>query len=174
VLLYALQRLKLEQWGLNPSLDERVRRGHFGTFDRNDAGEIVEPKSTLKTEDGMEFELMRRVFHSNLGIIGRGTVTVQAKLKGGPPGKIHAVKIYWPEESRPNEAEILRTAMEKAGDDPDITNHIPRVFATQDYPYRTGIVRKALGFPESKDGQPDSRVQYCVSLSFSTLTYYLP
>jgi len=38
VLLYALQRLELEQWGLNPSLDDRVRRAHFGALDRNYAG----------------------------------------------------------------------------------------------------------------------------------------
>ena len=158
VLLYALQRLELEQWGLNPSLDDRVRRAHFGTFDRNYAREIVEPNSTLKTADGKEFELTRQVFHSNLGIIGRGTVAVRATLKGGPPDKIYAVKISWPEESRPNEAEILRAAMEKAGDDRDITDHIPRVFATQDFPFRTGTVRTALGFSERQDGHPDSRV----------------
>jgi len=148
VLLYALQRLKLEQWGLNPSLDDRVRRAHLGTFDRNSQlrWEIVGSNSTLQTADRKEFEFTRQVFHSNLGIIGRGTVAVRATLEGGPPDKIYAVKISWPEESRPNEAEILRPAMEKAGDDRDITDHIPRVFATQDFPFRTGTVRTALGF----------------------------
>jgi len=158
VLLYALQRLTLEQWGLNPSLDERVRRAHFGTFDRGLAGDIVEPNSTLTTKDGKKFELTREVFHSNLGIIGRGTVTVRAKIKGGPTDKTYAVKISWPEESRLNEAEILNAAMEKAGGDPDITNHIPKVFVTQDFPICMGTVRTALGIPARKEGHPDSRV----------------
>ena len=29
VLLYALQRLRFNQWGLNPSLDDRVRRARW-------------------------------------------------------------------------------------------------------------------------------------------------
>jgi len=99
----------------------------------------------LQTADRKEFELTRQVFHSNLGIIGRGTVAVRATLKGGPPDKIYAIKISWPEESRPNEAEILRAAMEKAGHDRDITDHFPRVFATQDFPFRTGTACTALG-----------------------------
>ena len=98
---------------------------------------------------------LRTKYHSTPGIIGRGTVTRQAKFEDG---LTYAVKVSWPEEGRPNEAEVLQAAMEKAEGDADITNHIPRVFATQDFLYRTGTVRKALGIPESKNGHPDSRV----------------
>jgi len=48
--------------------------------------------------------------------------------------------------------------MESAQGDTDITNHIPRVFATQDFPYHTGTVRKALGIPAWEDGHPSSRL----------------
>ena len=157
VLLYALQRLNIEQWGLNPSLDDRVRRAHFGTFDRNYAGKIVVPKSMPVTIDGKEFELTGEVYHSTLSVIGRGTLTVGATF-GGPRDKSYAVKISWPEESRPNEVKILQAAMESAQGDTDITNHIPRVFATQDFPYHTGTVRKALGIPAWEDGHPSSRL----------------
>ena len=149
---------KNKQWGFNPSLDERVCRAHFGTFNRNYTREMVEPNPLFVTIDGKKFELTREVYHSTLSIIGRGTVTVEAKFEGGPPGKTYAVKISWPEESRPNEVEILQAAMESAQGDTDITNHIPRAFATQDFPYRTGTVRKALGIPDCKDGHPDSRL----------------
>ena len=108
----------------------------------------------LMTIDEKEFRLTRDVYHSTLGVIGRGTVTVEAKFEG----KTYAVKISWPEESRPNEIKILQAAMESAQGDTDITNHIPRVFATQDFPYHTGTIRKALGIPDCKDGHPNSRL----------------
>jgi len=111
VLLYALQRLKLEQRGFNTSLDDRVSRAHFGTFDRNYAREIVEPKPMFVTIDGKEFGLTGEVYYSTLSIIGRGTLTVAATFGGGPPDQSYAVKISWPEESRPNE---VQAAMESA------------------------------------------------------------
>jgi len=157
VLLYALQRLKLEQWGLNPSLDARVHKAHFGTLDRNYAREILEPNAMIVTIGGKKFELMRKVHHSTLGIIGRGTVAVEAKFQDAPD-KRYAAKISWPEETRPNEAEVLQEAMNAARGDTDITNHIPTVFATENFPHCTANVHKALGIPERKDGHPDPRV----------------
>ena len=43
VLLYALQRLTLEQWGLNARLDGRVREAHLGTLEVDDNGEQTPP-----------------------------------------------------------------------------------------------------------------------------------
>ena len=155
MLLYALQRLKLDQWDLNPSLDERVRRAHLGTFDRNYAGDIVEPSPMPVTIGGKEFGLTDEIYHATLGIIGRGTVTCGAKFEDG---LTYAVKISWPEESRPSEAKIIQAAMKKAQGDTDITNHIPRVFAMQDFPYHTGTARRVVGIPERKEGHPNPRV----------------
>lgn len=158
VLLFALQRLKLEQWGLNPSCDERVGRAHAGTLPLDTEGRAKKLDLLSLSVGGKEFQLTQRVYHSTLGIIGRGTVTVAAQLTCGPLGQRYAVKLSWPEETRPNEAHVLQAAMDSARGDTDITNHIPTVFAMQDFPYRTGTVRKALGIPASGQGHPDSRV----------------
>ena len=86
VLLYALQRLKLDQWGLNADLDDRVRRAHLGDFDRNFAGKIAEPTEWSVTVDSKTFKLLpNHILHSALGLIGRGTVIVKAKSNDDVP-----------------------------------------------------------------------------------------
>ena len=158
MLLCALQRLKLEQWGLNPYLDARVDQAHFGTFERSRARQILEPAVTFATISGKKLGLTRGVCRSGLGVIGRGVVATGAELQHGPPDILYAAKVSWPEQTRPNEAEVLQEAMKSAQGNTDITNHIPTVFATQDFLYCTENVRKALGTPESMDGHPDPRV----------------
>ena len=112
--------------GFEPQLGCASAQSTLRTFDRNYAREILEPNATIATIGGKKFELTRKVCHSTLGIIGRGTVTVEAKFQDGPPDKLYAAKISWPEETRPNEAGVLREAMNAARG--DTRHHEP-------YPY---------------------------------------
>ena len=165
VLLYALQRLKLEQWGLNAALDDRVCRAHLGNFDRSITGQILEPTEWPVTVDSKPFRLLpNHILHSALGIVGRGTVTVKAKSNDDVPRDL-AIKIYWPENLRVNEATVISNAIKNGGDDPDIKNHLPTVLATQDLEYRTGAVRDALHI-EGGSSSPHSRVLRLVVVTF--------
>ena len=91
------------------------------------------------TVDSKTYKLLpNSILYSSLAIIGRGTVVVRAKSDH------NAMKIYWPEEDRPNEAEVISLAIKSGGDDPNIRNHLPTVLATQDVGYNTGTVRVKL------------------------------
>ena len=165
VLLYALQRLKLDQWGLKSDLDDRVRRAHLGDFDRRITGKIAEPTEWSVTVDSKTFKFLpNHILHSALGLVGRGTVTVKAKSNDDVPRDL-VIKIYSPEELRPNEATVISDAIERGGTDPDITNHLPTVVATQDLEYRTGAVRDAHRIRVNSPG-PHSRVLRLVVVTF--------
>lgn len=158
VLLYAFQRLELEQWGLNAQLDDRVRRAHSGTFERNKNNQEIVPAAPWAITIGSTKLIadLGSVLHSTLTLIGRGTVTFQARVKGS--GKMVVVKIYWPEEVRKNERDIILAAREAGGNNPDITDHLPTVIDWADFDFRTGDVRKALDLEYSKAGVTQNRV----------------
>jgi hypothetical protein len=160
VLLYALQRLELEQWGLNPRLDYRVRIAHHGgTFPRDYSRKIVQPTEWEVNVGPIMIELLtERRLYSALGITGRGTVAVEAR--SNLPGRTRklAVKLYWPEQVRPKETEIIAEARALGRRDPAITNHLPVVIAEEDFPYFTGNVRNALGVSDGRPGYSRSRV----------------
>ena len=148
---------------MNADLDDRVRRAHLGDFDRSFTGKIVEPTEWSVTVDSKTFKILsNHILHSALGIVGRGTVTVKAKSNDDVQRDL-VIKIYWPEELRPNEATIISDAIKRGGDDPDIKNHLPTVFATQDLEYRTGAVRDALRI---RDSGENSRVLRLVVVAF--------
>ena len=77
-----------------------------------------------------------------------------------------ALKIYWPEEERPDEAKTISQAIAKRAD-PDIYNHLPTVYATQDFACRTGAVREALQVQNEAGSQ--SRV-----LRVTVFTFLVP
>jgi Fungal protein kinase len=104
VLLYTLQS------GLNAVLDDRVRRAHLGNFDRTIVGNTSQPIEWPVNIDSKTVQVLPNyILHTTLGMIGRGTVAVKAKSTAGVP-RDFALKIYWPEEDRPNEAEIISQA----------------------------------------------------------------
>jgi hypothetical protein len=168
VLLFAFQRLRLDQWGLNPRLDDRVRIAHRTRPNRTRekySGKIKDLQRWTVTIDSRKFTLLNdRVLYSTFSLTGRGTLMVLAEptkselAEAEIAPEFFVVKIYWPEEVRKSEQEIIHRARQAANGDTDITDHLPIVTAQEDYEYKTGAVRRALGLRDNKAGYPRSRV----------------
>jgi len=149
VLLLALQRLDLLGWGLNPTLDARVYRAHRGLLDSNDEGHTREPNEWQIRIDAKPVTIGREKLHSTLAMTGKGTVTVEGFTNYAGQSQRLAVKMYWPEAHRPNESMFIYHARMIARGDSDITNHLPTVFASQDF-YDTFPIRLAVGLRVGK------------------------
>lgn len=157
MLLYALQRLRLEEWGLNARLDGRVRESHG--VDEN-GEQITTPAATtpvattpaatppattppaaMPVEKPLEwvvqigkmsFRVLNSALHSSLAISGRATVTAKARPIENNTKK-YVIKIYWPEKARPAEWNIISEAYEAAQNDTDIIDHLPRVVTSHQF-----------------------------------------
>jgi len=150
VLLYAFQRLRLEQFGLNPRLDDQVRHTHSYP-DPNNNGPAEWPV-TIGTQ---ELQFKSPAIYSKL--LWKGGATVVVKAQDPITSQEYAVKIYWPEENRPHEASIISEARGAAGNQLDITNHLPQVISTEDFPYNTGSIRRMVGLTPWEAGQEGHR-----------------
>jgi hypothetical protein len=149
VLLYALQRLKLEEWGLNPSLDDRVFQMHEGAVYSDNDG-IYQKASWSAVLGGKMFDIYgQNTLYSALTMVGRGTVTVECRSCDKPDTRF-AMKIYWPEKPRRNESEIISDARKAGGEDSSITEHLPVVIQSTDSSYPTDLVRTVLGLEAGK------------------------
>jgi Fungal protein kinase len=125
ILLFAWQRFTEEDWGIG----------------------LGQPGQTFTCDNGVEITVDedRRLLHRTYGIIGRGTMVVQAtstcdQLKGLPL----VVKLSFPEESRIPETEVLDTVQKNAGHLPDVADHVLHYIATKSSGYSTSDIRKRL------------------------------
>lgn len=155
VLLYALQRFTLGDWGRNqaflPSEEKQCHELHIkdenlGTVDLQ-----------LQTSDPA------RVRH--YGLQGRATnvvpVTSDTLAKKHPhiPKDEMVAKIFWGEASRTSEPEILKKVKEIAEVNPDVKDHIPELLWHYTFTNPTSAIREALDMQEPKKG---SRVLYII------------
>ena len=86
VLLYAHQRLELNEWGLNTFLDDRVSQLHHGAV-YNDINGIHEKASWYVNLNlfGPQFDVYgQNILHSALTMAGRGTVVVECRSADNP------------------------------------------------------------------------------------------
>ncbi|KAG1751618.1 uncharacterized protein EDB91DRAFT_1216918 [Suillus paluster] len=151
VLLYALQRFKAKDWGRNEHFKKAQKEGY------------------LKLDiDGVDLELHtsseERVTH--YGLKGRATnvfpVTSKflAKKYANDPGVKKdgmVAKIFWAEEQRDSEPEILKKVAEIAEKEEAVKGHVPQLLWSHKFENPTSTIRKALGVPEAEKG---SRVLY--------------
>ncbi|TRM69021.1 hypothetical protein BD626DRAFT_4118, partial [Schizophyllum amplum] len=121
--------------------------------------------------------------HRQYGLAGRGTRVLTATCKGGcidrrerpvDPEQPLVVKIYWPDASRQSEVDLVDEVLEAASECGDLVTpeHMPRIFATQDYEelktdrirgllnihYRTSKVSSKEGYVQSESQVVGSRV----------------
>jgi hypothetical protein len=109
------------------------------------------------TVDSKTFKLLpNHILHSALGLVGRGTVTVKAKSNDDVP-RDPVIKIYSPEELRPNEATVISDAIERGENDPDITTIFLQFLL-----HRTLSIARGLSETRSVQVRTPG---YCVSLS---------
>ncbi|KAG1805973.1 uncharacterized protein BJ212DRAFT_1437720, partial [Suillus subaureus] len=154
VLLYALQRFGLEDWGRNKDfLPVQVEGKQCHEFNIKDV-ELGEVDLLLHTSHD------ERVTH--YGLQGRATnvvpVTSKAlakKYDNLPDGMV--AKIFWGEVDRTSEPEILKRVEEIAKAHDTVKNHIPKLLWHHTFTNPTSAIREALGVPEPTKG---SRVLY--------------
>ena len=99
VLLYALQRFTLTEWGLNPDLDGRVKQAHGVGLINNSQGLTHEPNNWITVIGRTPITLGRKKLHSALAMTGRGTLAVEGFATNAGQRRKVALKMYWPEAS---------------------------------------------------------------------------
>ena len=136
-------------WGLNPTLDARVSRAHQGMLKSNEEGRTYEPTEWEVKPNAKPITLERNELPSDLAMTGRGTVTVKGFTNFGGQSQQLAVKMYWPEAHHTEENVFIDRARTSGRGDSDITNHLPIVFAAQNF-YYTSPIRLAVGLEAGK------------------------
>ncbi|KAG1826529.1 hypothetical protein EV424DRAFT_1599826 [Suillus variegatus] len=154
VLLYALQRFELHDWGRNKDiLPVEVEEKLCHEFKIND-------------EKLGEVDLLLHTSHderwTHYGLQGRATnvvpVTSEALTKKYGKFKDGMVaKIFWGEASRTSEPEILKKVEEIAKRHATVQDHVPELLWHHTFTNPTSAIREALDVPEPTTG---SRVLY--------------
>jgi hypothetical protein len=159
VLLYALQRFDLHDWGRNKDfLPVQVEGKQCHEFKIKDV-ELGEVDLLLHTSHD------ERVTH--YGLQGRATnvvpVTSEALTKKyGNFQDGMVAKIFWGEASRTSEPEILEKVKGIAKVHPTVQGHIPKLLWHHAFTNPTSVIREALGVSEPTKG---SRVLYILVFS---------
>ncbi|KAI6000199.1 hypothetical protein F5J12DRAFT_914380 [Pisolithus orientalis] len=144
VLLYALQRFNLEDWGRNTE------------FQPNLEGDRIE-SHTIEV-NGKTLTLDNSERKTRLGLGGRGTHVMditcytqkQEKLTETADGMV--AKIYWAEEARMAEEEILVHVEKIAQQVRNVQGHVPVLLFSQRFPVSTCKIRRALGLTNPEKG----------------------
>ncbi|KAI6000147.1 hypothetical protein F5J12DRAFT_928595 [Pisolithus orientalis] len=143
VLLYALQRFNLEDWGRNTAFKPHLKGDHVESYTVE-----VEGK-TLKLVDQWD---------PRYGLAGRGTgvmdVTCEALKQENPAETVDGMvaKIYWAEEKRIAEKDILDRVTEAGTRDKDVRGHVPILLLSKRFLDSTSAIRKALDLEHPEKG----------------------
>ncbi|KAG2075856.1 hypothetical protein BDR04DRAFT_1068788 [Suillus decipiens] len=154
VLLYALQRFGLHDWGRNKDF-------HPVQVEDKQCHEFK-----IKDEELGEVDLLLHTSHdervTHYGLQGRATnvVPVTSEVLTKKYGKFQdgmVAKIFWGEASRTSEPEILEKVREIAKVHDSVKGHIPELLWHHKFTNSTSAIREALGVPDPTTG---SRVLY--------------
>jgi hypothetical protein len=159
VFLLIMQRMQYAQWGHNP------------LFDPEPASSVTVkvPDEKLGTVD-LEFDFTSSERTTHYGLRGRATnvfpvksVRLSREARQRPSRNKTdelVAKIYWPEQSRQSEAEILEEVHKIAAENPEVKDHVPDVIWSRKFEgTSTAKIREALGID---DAQVGSRVLYII------------
>ncbi|KAG2152830.1 hypothetical protein DEU56DRAFT_908008 [Suillus clintonianus] len=159
VLLLSMQRMTPKQWGHN---------SHFTTVPGVSCDILV-------GEVDLKLDLQSNACTTHFGLRGRTTNVFPVKSKylsktrktrdicGNRTKKLVA-KLYWPEERRQSEDEILQKVYAIASKESTVKNHIPDLVWSHRFDETSTVnIRKALGI-EDPPGQEGSRVLYIIVL----------
>ncbi|KAF9245420.1 hypothetical protein BU15DRAFT_71172 [Melanogaster broomeanus] len=156
VLLYALQRFELEEWGRNTAFKPSLK----GNDNESHTVEV----------DGKELTLDNEGRATRFGLGGRGTAIMDVvceKLKREKPAQAieggMVAKIYWAEEARVSEKDILKCVKEVAEQNEAVRGHVPILLLSKNFTgLSTSTIRKSLG---PKDPTKGSRTLFLQKLS---------
>ncbi|CAL1714800.1 unnamed protein product [Somion occarium] len=163
VLLLVFQRFStMDSWGFNPELDPVVVKYHSGQLPLNQMVNLSQTPFEFDIpveDDRIKVNLdPKKNEYSRHTLVGRGTRVFEGhseKLSRDPddPGvlmneraKHAAIKIYWPDSSRPSEQTVVQKAREAAQRiDPDLLDNLPLIYGAYTLSkYETGHIRKFL------------------------------
>ncbi|KAH0825992.1 hypothetical protein J3R83DRAFT_7461 [Lanmaoa asiatica] len=135
VLLLAMQRFQNRNWGLHPKIDS-----HFGDASLLNEKVLIDHPEARRVEVTLDHSM--RIPH--YGLNGRATNICSALFGSWE----FVAKMYWGEESRMSEEEILRKVYKIAETEPDVKNHVPEmVFAYKFLDSSTSTIRQRLNIP---------------------------
>ncbi|KAG2113446.1 uncharacterized protein F5147DRAFT_46113 [Suillus discolor] len=163
VLLFIMQRMGYKQWGLHPLFEPEP--GYEGEI-------IVEYEDNTNKDDwdkkgqdkrkriDLTLDLRSEKSMTYFGLRGRATTVVPVKSKAlsALPRRSYflnestelVAKLFWPEEARQSEPEILEEVYKIAKDDPDVLGHVPEMVWFHKFEdTSTAIIRKALGIDDA-------------------------
>ena len=145
VLLLCFERFTLKDWGIVSEFK----------FSGKEADSCLlsfrPPPSAVDIE--ININLTNKI-RDHFGIVGRATRTLHATSQSMDPRGIYksledkelVVKVYWAEESRAVEAEIIEKALQIAQQNDDVKGHPPVLICSHDFDeYSTKVIRKAFG-----------------------------
>ncbi|KAG2102560.1 uncharacterized protein F5147DRAFT_615986 [Suillus discolor] len=161
VLLLIMQRMGYEQWGLN-----RVFEPEPGF-----SGKVMVEVEDTQIDLELDVKSKERVTH--FGIRGRATTVFPVKsealsgLQRDPrfPNESSELvaKLYWPEETRQSEPDILNEVYKIAQTDPDVQGHVPELVWFHKFKETsTSKIRVALGLKDAERAEQGSRVLYII------------
>jgi hypothetical protein len=163
--LFCLQRFKDEHWGFLPGFAELVGKGDK-ILDLKDAW-VDNPNAETVTFTGKEADMIKHRF----GLGGRATGVLYGSVDvAGTPTDV-AVKLSWPEKSRPREKVFIDKAKEEfsgsefATDNP--CDYLPTILAAKEYPeFESGPLLQAV-LQNEEDYEPiklASRIPYLIAM----------
>jgi hypothetical protein len=161
VLLLVMQWMPYAQWGYNPEFEPEP-----GLSEKN----IEVEDEKLGTTVDLEFDFDPSECITHFGLRGRATNVFPVKsempscLSRGHPSCNNTdelvAKLYWPEESRQSEAEILEEVHKIAAESPEVKDHVPEVIWFHKFKdTSTAKIIKALGIDDVVHG---SRALYII------------
>jgi hypothetical protein len=149
-LVAAFQRFDPIDWGMISSLQSAIH-AHI-PFTRSFTFTFPGTQITIDvmTEDSCysRYTLTGRATQVFLaGVATKKEVTISTHpITNKPLTEVDMVlKVYWPEEIRPNEADIIESAWDLAISNPWIQGHIPVLIASCDIGHSTAAIREAIG-----------------------------
>ncbi|KAG1741269.1 hypothetical protein EDB19DRAFT_717988 [Suillus lakei] len=164
VLLLAIQRMPYAEWGYNRLFEPRP----------GSSGQVRVPDEHIGEVD-LTFDLESDKRTTHFGLRGRATTVFPVKSKKlsalvpnlphhnhhNPTDELVA-KLYWPEEERESEAEILQKVYDIAKKDEEgkVRHHVPEMVWFHKFEdTSTSNIRRALGL---KDAERGRRVLYVI------------
>jgi hypothetical protein len=174
VLLLIMQRMGYKQWGLHPLFEPTP--GYAGEIiveyeennDKDNRDKEGKQKKSEKKRVDLTFDLKSDDRMTHFGLRGRATTMfpVESKVLSALPQRSHFLnestefiaKLFWPEEARQSELEILEEVYKIANEDPDVLGHVPEMVWFHKFEgTSTAVIRKALGIDDT-----GSRVLYII------------
>ncbi|CAL1715800.1 unnamed protein product [Somion occarium] len=192
VLLLVLQRFStMDLWGFNPELDPVVVQYHSGKLPLNQTGNVSQEPFDLEIPvEGGKFKVNldpKEKEYSRHTLVGRGTRVFQGsegilfrdpanpEVLMNEKARHAAIKIYWPDSSRPSEQTVVQKAREAAEKiDPGLLDNLPEIYgACTLSKYETGRIRKFLELWDL-DSETQERVYHSRTLNITISEWLLP